>query len=494
MTTIIRNSLVAATLLVAPATASADVLVGEASMIQPDWPAPSPNVEHRYADDGTLISSIDRGNPMTFDNAVLSEDGWLYAGGSPVIRWRPGGSVVETEWLRLPNGSIEGLAFTSDGRLVAGCQASGHDFTGIYVVDPATRAVEIVFTGDARTDELVGLAVPKAGPFEDGILAIMMDPPGGGYFLRRFRQEADGSFTEAGRLGPLDVTAPRTCVMAGELQFWGIFTFGLSPRLDGGSFLAVDGCRSEIREFDLEGNLLRIVASIEPDLTLEWPPWGDSPIDHLRETHVAADGTIWAWSARYVWRFDPSGRLLFRLPEPFNWLDGVTDLEWRPFESVALGCEPSGLGWWKRQCLSDADQTLPRRTRRADPTMTRPRPPLHPASDAGDIALLFGMVDAQLAPHGVTACEALWSDSPQDPRSRALAHLAALLLDVADKRLATGCVVAGAGNAPGSGLSIGEAIEEIQELLLLGTPAGDREASRLAVRASSARRLRGGGR
>jgi hypothetical protein len=236
-----------------------------------------------------------------------------------------------------------------------------------------------------------------------------------------------------------------------------------------------DGSTSTVKELDLDGNLVRAVATLTPDPTASWPV----PSEYLDNVHVAADGTIWAVMQRRVWHLDPSGGVLQRVDHLFNNAAAACDDRWVPFASDAAGCHGAGLGWWKRQCLS-LDRSVARRGGGRPTAGELPAPRALPGIDAVRVLSLLNRVDAQLSALGVTACEALWAEAPRSPRSRALAHLAVLLLNVEDQRLGRRCGV------PGTGLDVGGVLERVLALLVLNDAASDAEAAQLAQRAIAA--------
>jgi hypothetical protein len=462
------------------AAARADVFVGDSFFASPSTPA-TPDVLHRVSGSGTVLSSAELPlllSPTQWDT-ILGPDGWIYAAGNLglVSRFRPDLSGLEAPWIVITtppeDDNSQDVAFGPDGRLLVASRGFlTWGLNALVAIDTTTRAIEVLDLPDPLEFEMRGMDVAKAGPLEGGV--VLTGRNRGGYFMRRFSRQTDGSLALDGTFGPLDIASDTGCTIDGEPVARP--TVHLAFRPDGRTFLVPEGCTNTIKEFDLEGRLVRVVATLEPDPSVSWP----EPTEFVENVHVSDDGTIWAIMQRRVWHLDPSGGVLQRVDHLFTYARAACDDHWVPFASDLAGCHGASLGWWKRQCLSLEGVLVPRRGRGRPAGAELPAPRPMPGIDAVRVLSLVTRVDGRLAPFGTTTCEALWNDAPREPRWRALSHLAVLYLNLEDQRLGRRCLV------PGTGLDVGGVLDRVEELLALHDAAADAEAARLAQRAVAA--------
>lgn len=446
-----------------PFSTSADVLILE--RFRPL--AAEPTRVWRQGAELTLVWEGTTTHPridFTADEAVMAPDGRLYSANVKRVNLETG----EIEWEEILGVGSRGIDVSPDGSLLIGGDG---DPNGVVVFDPATRSHRVIYEADRVGFILRGLAVPRSGPRDGEIVLLGKDEAADTFSLRFLRPLADGTYELVGETDPLDLAESNTCPMPrGELG-----SLVLAMRPDGLSVLVPEKCSmSRIKEFDLDGTFLGIVATLEIDEDAPWPPRARD--NRIFAVHVDPENTVWAAAANRVWRITDGTVEL--LPHEFGSAVEITDAVYVPFESETAGCRAHGHGWWKRQCLSSGEP-LPRLPRVAGGRV--PAPPEHPSLRRDDFAALLERVDDQLERHDVTACAALWNDSPREPRARALAHLAGLLLDVADKSLSRRCLVPGPDE-----FTIGDTIDRIHELLDEGSDPADREAARLAARAVAA--------
>jgi hypothetical protein len=450
---------------------------------------PDVRVGHTDAPLGSVIASVtladgvlDQVEIGIYNDAVLLADGNLAAISAGAIDvLRPDGTLEAAAWSVVPIGGTHPAVSADGGLLLADIL---DDVEAIWRVSPS---------GDAEmTDTLTGLVpagldVPRAGPLEDGLLVVLAERAFGATFeLWRWRRAPGGALEPDGtfRLDLRPTISRATCWSHPSYFFWR----RISVRPDGESFVVVEPCHSAntVVEYDLEGRRLGVVAEIPPDPTIPLVlAFDDMDGDGVHENFLLdvlamPDGSTWALTERRLYHVAPDGTLT-KIDHLFGNTHHLTAGSWVPFASETSSCDASGIGYWKRQCLGEgAPPSLPAgRGRLGSPV---PGPPLHPHFGDGRLPDLLAAVDLELERHDVTTCEALWPAEPRELRSRVLTRLAALLLDVRDKRLGRRCVVPHE-EAP---LDVRSALARIHELLDENTDESLSEAHRLAVHAAQA--------
>ncbi len=131
------------------------------------------------------------------------------------------------------------------------------------------------------------------------------------------------------------------------------------------------------------------------------------------------------------------------------------------------GCEPRNHGYWHRACLGWGLIDPGRNGRGRGPTQVQ---------DGLD-PLIAAAADAALAAHGTLACPALDEGPMSDPRVAALRELATLQLNLKGKKLSTACPIELAPVLDATGLTVRDAVAEIQRLLALGDRDSLRDAA-----------------
>jgi hypothetical protein len=466
---------VLALLTLLPTIATADLLIGDRSG---SLPLPVGNHDAsiwRVSTPDDVVVARARFPVAEYRDMVVAPDGWLYvaAWGISVSRYSVDGVVEEADWLS-PFHDAYDIAVESAGNLIVLDRAYG--FTqpsGIYRVSLA-RDVELV--DSIPGFNMMGMDVPRAGPFEDGIIVIGFDDdlPDASYWLWRYVRQPDASLVREGPFGPLDVTPFDTCQTTR-----GFVTIHPTARWGRPSFVAVEGCSERILEFDYDGNLLGTFAMVGPDPEILAPTPGDPTAvfeDRPTNIFVAPNDDVYVTSWRRLYHFDPEGNLLRKVDWVFNQANAITSAEWIPFQTAGATCEPRSMGYWKRQCLGeDRGQPMLQDSRRG--RSMPPGPGVHPTFRGGGLPTLVERVDRRISTWGVTACEALWPSEPSEPRARALRKYAAVLFNFEAKRLHVRCPV----TIEGTEVTAGAVLERIDELLTDDTDDSYREASRLAA-------------
>lgn len=482
-------ALLALALLCAPLAgpARADLVVGERGMHWHPARFPTARLHLVDTDTDTVVSSVDLDN-VAVDAMVLAPDGWIYSstnGPGRLRRYLQDGTTEEYPDVYLPDAHD----FAVDGRGDVLALDAG------TVVDPAS-GVQRVAVPDRQ--ELVvtvpgvefwGMDVPRAGPLEDGILAIGWSGfPPAPYMLHRWRRADDGSLVPEGPFGPLELFPFGGCPPSHFdyfFQYGSHFARHVAARADGESFLVAETCDDTVREFDLEGRFLGVFAEIEPDPTILDPSPTDPhrvAADQLSNIHVTAEDHVYVASLWRVRHFDPDGRLVRTVDAVFGGATALADTRWRPFASQDGACAPLSVGAWKRACLAEAD-ALPRLRPGTGAAARLRRPGPHPRFADEDVPALLDRASARLSRHGVTACDALWPAAPREARARALAGLAAVLLNLESRRLAPRCPA----TVRGQPTDVATLLATVEELLDEGTETAFREADRLTARLLAAR-------
>ena len=316
---------------------------------------------------------------------------------------------------------------------------------------------------------MMGLDVPHAGPYENGIILIgFQDAPPHDYYLYRYARRADGGFDREGPFGPLEATPFDACRTGGSGA-------NVSARADGMSILHEERCSRRVLEHDLDGRFLGTFATVVDDPAIP-DPFDPSLVfyDRLTSSHVSVGDDVWVGTLRHVYHYDPEGRLVATADLLFDFAGAICEAEPIPFASDGAGCKGAGLGYWKRQCLTAG---VPGGVRgRGGPRGRAEGPGLHPSMRDGRLTDVLAHASRDLERWGVDACGALWPARPQDWRSKALMHLAALCLDVEDHRLGGAC----AREVDGSRVTVSDGIRQVEDLLAVGTQGACKDAARLA--------------
>ena len=154
--------------------------------------------------------------------------------------------------------------------------------------------------------------------------------------------------------------------------------------------------------------------------------------------------------------------------EPFNGANGLASVPCAPCAAAPAVCDPNDHGWWHRECLGAGLIDPGRRGRGRGPGLS-PRWETYPATT-------FAASDADMADHGVLACQALDEGPNSDPEVAAERELATIYLNVNAGFLSLTCPVELHPVVEGDDLTVADAIQEMENRFITGTPADLRDA------------------
>lgn len=402
------------------------------------------------------------------DDVVTDGAGWLFAGARAGIWKAPlagvgGGAPVSALY------GVEDIAFDSRGVLRALSRFATSVGDG-RLVSVDVSSGDVTTTAAVPAFRHMGFDVPRAGPFEDGMILTGFDytTPGDGY-LYRFARQPDGSFVQDAPRGPLAMTSWDDAGGFPSSPAW-----HPTMRRSGLSFLMTESCTERVLEFDIDGNFLGVFAVMSNDPTVLDPLPGD-PFhvfeDTVRNVCVAADDSVYVSMLRRVYHFAPDGTFLRKIDHLFERGGAIANLEWIPFDHAPMMCEAMNLGYWKRQCLPE-ERRSPRAPSRRGGV---PRPRTHPDFRDGRLPDLVVRVDLRIASLGVGASEALWPTDPEDWQAKALMWFAAALFNFEDDRLDERCPIP----IDGVDRKASDVLAEAEGLIRSGGDDAWRDAARL---------------
>ena len=297
----------------------------------------------------------------------------------------------------------------------------------------------------------MGMTVPRAGPFEDGILAIAVHDTTFLYYLFRWRRDPTGALVQDGPFGPLDLVDLMT---AAGLPGGGGAAIHATAAADGMSFYVVEPPTGRIQEFDVAGYFLRTFTTVAPDLAAVASGPG-ATIDVPTNILPLDDGSVFVTTGRRLYRYDLAGNMTGRCDRIFGVARALTLARPMPFETAGITCRPWSTGFWKRQCASQGLRVPPRASRRGG------LPPIHPRALDTNLPATIAQADTWLVPYGLTACAALQPDIPNTWRDKALRRYAAVALNFESRRQGRRCAV----TVDGVATEAGPVLDEVRTLL-----------------------------
>jgi hypothetical protein len=349
----------------------------------------------------------------------------------------------------LPSDDTFDIAPTASGAIAALDRA--YALTAPSSVNEMDRTGRITWSATLPGFGIMGLTVPRAGPFEDGILAIAVHETTYLYYLFRWRRDSTGALVQDGPFGPLDLVDLMT---AAGLPGGGGAGRHPTAAADGMSFYVVEPPTGRIQEFDVAGYYIRTFATVAPDLAAVASGPG-APIDVPSNILPLDDGSVFVTTTRRLYRYDLDGNITGRCDRIFSVARALTLARPMAFESAGITCRPWSTGFWKRQCASQGLRMPPRPSRRGG------LPPIHPRALDTNLPATIAQADTWLAPHGLTACAALQPDIPNTWRDKALRRYAAVALNFESRRQGRRCAV----TVDGMATEAGPVLDEVRALL-----------------------------